>query len=126
MPYTTHTGISVTVTRRRAVLRLPAELGVANHDDLRDCTRRLLDDGVASLVLDLTGCEYCDPAAMEAILRVHLQASAVNTPLSLRLPPSGTVPRVCATTGVSRVITVEEPETGPDGPFPHLHGRFRR
>ncbi|MGW2312674.1 STAS domain-containing protein [Actinomadura luteofluorescens] len=123
-PFTTPSGISVKFTPRQTVLRLPAVFGLANYDDLRDCSRRLLDDGIPAMVLDLTGCEYCDPSTMEAILRLHIHASEVDTPLSLRLPASGTVPRVCATTGVSRVVPVEE--TGADGPLTHLHGRFRR
>ncbi|MEU9842362.1 STAS domain-containing protein [Actinomadura sp. NPDC048032] len=125
--FTTPSGISVRFTRRQAVLRLPAVLGLANYDDLCDSSRRLLDDGVPAMVLDLTGCDYCDPSTMEAILRVHIHASELATPLSLRLPPSGTVPRVCATTGVSRVVPVEAPETAaPPTPLPHHHGRFRR
>ncbi|GGQ38877.1 hypothetical protein BKA00_003124 [Actinomadura coerulea] len=62
-----------------------------------------------------------------AVLRVHIHASELDTPLSLRLPASGTVPRVCATTGVSRVVRVEAPGTAdPPPPLTHAHGRFRR
>lgn len=125
--FTTPGGIAVKFTRRQAVVHLPSVLGHADYDDLRDCSRQLLDDGVPALVLDLTGCEYCDPSTMEAILRLHLHATELDTPLSLRLPVSGTVPRVCATTGVSRVVPVEAPGTaGPRSALPHLPGRYRR
>jgi hypothetical protein len=118
-PFTTPSGISVEFTGPCALLRLPPDPCPADSDELRECSRRLLDDGVPAMVLDLTGCRSCDPDTAGAILRVHIYAAKVGTPLTMRLPLSGTVARVC------RLVPVEEPETAAShGPRPQR--RFRR
>ncbi|MCP9955400.1 STAS domain-containing protein [Actinomadura madurae] len=109
-PFRTSTGITVELTGQHALLRLPSEVDFANYDDLHTCAQRLLDDGVPAMIFDLTSCEYCDSSVVDAILRAHRRAGELNTPLTLRLPPSGIVRRVCAITGVTRIVPFEESE----------------
>ncbi|TDB88969.1 anti-sigma factor antagonist [Actinomadura sp. KC216] len=128
--FTTPTGITVKFTGRHAVLHLPAEVDLTNYEDLRTCAQRLLDVGVPAMILDLTGCRFCDSTTVDAILRTYLHAGVRNTPLTLRLPPSGIVRRVCAITGVTRIVPLEEAEAA-DGRVPRCRlrsagGRFRR
>lgn len=130
MPFRTSTGITVEITGRHVVLRLPTEADLANYEDLRTCAQRLLNDGVPAMILDLTRCEYCDSSIVDAILRAHRHAGELNTPLTLRLPPSGIVRRVCAITGVTRIVPFEESETsvrqGPRSRLGSPAQRFRR
>ncbi|MEO3828795.1 STAS domain-containing protein [Actinomadura sp. B10D3] len=107
-PFRTSTGITVELTGQHALLRLPTEVDFANYDDLHTCAQRLLNDGVPAMIFDLTGCAYCDSSVVDAILRAHRRARELNTPLTLRLPPSGIVRRVCAITGVTRIVPFEE------------------
>lgn len=104
------------VTRRDGgvtVLVFPPEVDFTNADLVRTRGLQLLNEGVRRIVLDLTRCEFCDSSAVDAIFRCHIRARAVGAELKLRLPPNGIVRRVCAITGVLRVIPLDEDSVPP-------------
>lgn len=107
MEFTTLGGATVQRTNQNAILLFPEEADVRNCDDLHTASRRLLDEGVLSLILDLTGCHFCDSSGLNVILRTYVRAKTVGTRLSIRLPEQGMVRRTCSIAGVTRMIPVE-------------------
>jgi anti-anti-sigma factor len=90
-----------------AVLVFPTEVDISNADLIRTRCLRLLNEGVRRVVLDLTRCEFCDSTGVNVIFRCHIRALAAGIDLSVRLPPTGLVRRICHVTGVIRVVPVD-------------------
>ncbi|GGQ13330.1 anti-anti-sigma regulatory factor [Actinomadura coerulea] len=65
---------------------------------------RLLNTGVPALVLDLTGTRFCGASGVNVIVRTHLRAKALTTPLVLAVPETGSVRRVFEITEVSELV----------------------
>ncbi|XRQ12101.1 STAS domain-containing protein [Actinomadura welshii] len=116
MESSTSGGAIIWRTDLDATLHFPGEADVRNCDDLHAMSRELLDEGLRSLVLDLTQCEFCDSSGLNVILRTYVRAKTVGTRLSVRLPEHGMVRRTCSIAGVTRMIPVEFAGTAPDGP----------
>lgn len=114
MEFSTSGGATVRRTGKDVTLLFPGEADVRNCDDLHALSRRLLDEGIVSLILDLSDCRFCDSSGLNVILRTYVQARTVGTRLSIRLPEHGMVRRTCAIAGVTRMIPVEVS----DGPRP--------
>lgn len=91
-----------------AVLVFPTEVDFSNSELIRTRCLHLLNEGLHRVVLDLTRCEFCDSTGMNVIFRSHIRARAAEVELSLRLPPTGLVRRICYVTGVTRVVPLED------------------
>ncbi|MFS2294870.1 MAG: STAS domain-containing protein [Actinomadura sp.] len=115
MEFTTSGGATVRRTNQDATLCFPGEADVRNCDDLHALSRQLLDEGLRSLVLDLSDCHFCDSSGINVILRAYVRARKVGTLLSVRLPEQGMVRRTCSIAGVTRMIPVEFVSTEPEG-----------
>lgn len=107
------------------VLVFPPEVDFSNADLVRTRGLWLLNQGARRIVLDLTYCRFCDSTGVDAIFRCHIRARALGAELKLRLPPTGLVRRICAITGVLRVVPLDEvpspqpqPEPEPQPPAP--------
>lgn len=91
-----------------AVVVFPAEVDFGNSELVRTRCLQLLNEGVRRVVLDLTQCEFCDSTGVNVIFRCHIRALAAGVELSVRLPPSGLVRRICYVTGVMRAVPLED------------------
>ncbi|MQY04692.1 STAS domain-containing protein [Actinomadura macrotermitis] len=100
-------------TADAAVLYFPPEVDLANADDLRSGALRLLNRGVPALVMDLIGCRFCDSSGVNVILRAHIRAKALGTPLYVRLPATGLVRRICDIAGVTRLVPLADHSASP-------------
>jgi len=107
MEFSTSGGATVRRRGQDATLLFPGEADVRNCDELHALSRKLLDDGVVSLTLDLSDCHFCDSSGLNVILRTYVQARSIGTKLSIRLPEHGMVRRTCAIAGVTKMIPVE-------------------
>jgi anti-anti-sigma factor len=115
MEFSTSGGATVRRTGQDATLLFPVEADVRNCADLHALSRQLLDEGIRSLILDLTDCQFCDSSGLNVILRTYVQAKTAGVRLSIRLPEHGMVRRTCSIAGVTRMIPVELAGTPPEG-----------
>ncbi|WP_395108272.1 STAS domain-containing protein [Actinomadura sp. SCN-SB] len=88
-----------------AVVRFPAEVDLTNGELVLGEARRALRSGAAGLVLDLSGCAFCDSAGPNAIFRSALRADAMGVPVVVVLPRRGIVRKICDIAGVTRRLT---------------------
>jgi len=86
------------------VVTAPAEIDVTTAGELRAMLAEWAARGHITLVVDMTGTEFCDSAGLTVLVRAHKQALAQGGQLRLALPTSGTVLRVFTLTGLDRVI----------------------
>lgn len=94
-------------TSRYLVVRLPAEIDVANVDDMRESLLGLLNAGAAStvpLIVDLTGTTFCDSTAINMLIRAHTRAKALGCRMYAAVSPGGSVRRVFDVTAITRLI----------------------
>jgi anti-sigma B factor antagonist len=88
-----------------AVLTLPAEIDIANAEQVREELLSLLNRGPAVLIVDMAETTFCDSAGVNALVRAHKRATANGAEIRLAVASSG-VQRVLAITGVDRLIPV--------------------
>jgi anti-anti-sigma factor len=88
-----------------AVVRLPAEIDIANSGEVTDLLLAVLNTNVATLVADMTATTFCACAGVSALIRAHLRAAAngAEVRIATRAP---LVRRLLDLTGVDRVIAV--------------------
>jgi anti-anti-sigma regulatory factor len=60
--------------------------------------------GQTTVVVDMSGTQFCDSAGLSVLVRAHKQALAQGGGLRLVLPATGTVPRIFTLTGLDQVI----------------------
>jgi anti-sigma B factor antagonist len=104
---------------KAAVVTLPAEIDIANADQVREDLLATLNRGAATLVVDMGGTTFCDSAGVNALVRAFKRASANSTQMRLVVSTPG-VQRVLSITGVGHLIgtypTVAASLAGLDGP----------
>jgi anti-anti-sigma factor len=88
-------GITVRLVRGVPVAALPCRLDAVNAGLLEAALRHWLSCGFATLVVDLSQTQLCDPAGFAALLRAHKAASA-----------EGGEVRVVASTATARVLSI--------------------
>jgi anti-sigma B factor antagonist len=88
-----------------AVITLPAEIDIANADQIREDLLLTLNRGAATLVVDMGGTTFCDSAGVNALVRAFKRASANSTQMRLVVAAPG-VQRVLSITGVDHLIDV--------------------
>jgi anti-sigma B factor antagonist len=88
-----------------AVVTMPDEIDIANAEDIRDTLLAVLNQGVTTLIVDLTGTAFCGCAGASAFARAHqrARASSGQVRLVVRTP---IVRRLLAITGVDRLMPV--------------------
>jgi anti-sigma B factor antagonist len=88
-----------------AVLTLPAEIDIANADQVREDLLSVLNQGAVLLIADLSKTTFCDSAGVSALIRSFRRAEASGSRLHLVVSTSQ-VQRVLALTGVDRVLAI--------------------
>ncbi len=104
-----------------AVLTLPAEIDIANADQVREDLLSVLNRGPAILIVDMGETTFCDSAGVNAIVRAHKRATANNAEIRLVAREPGVL-RILAITGVDHLIAVY-PTVAASLPGPGAPGR---
>ncbi|MFB9835609.1 STAS domain-containing protein [Actinoallomurus acaciae] len=91
--------LAVTTVGEDTIAVLPPEVDAHNAPLIRDALLNLLDQGVPSLIMDLTATTFCDCAGLRAITRVRRRADILHTPACVALPDTGSVRRVAELAG---------------------------
>jgi anti-sigma B factor antagonist len=86
------------------VVTAPAEIDITTAGQLRAMLAAWATRGYTTLVVDMTGTQFCDSAGLTVLVRAHKQALAGNGELRLVLPASGSVPRIFTLTGLDQLI----------------------
>ena len=86
-------------------MTLPAEVDIANAEQVRDDLLSVVTQDASLVIADMTATTFCDSAGISALVRVARQATAHGS--GLRLAASApAVTRVLALTGVDKLIEV--------------------
>jgi anti-sigma B factor antagonist len=88
-----------------AVVRMPAELDLANAASLDSQLAHLCHDASGVITIDLTGTTFCDSAGISSLARAHRLATANGGELRLVVGASP-VSRIIQLTGVDQVLPV--------------------
>jgi len=85
------------------VVATPEEIDINNAAQMRAALLEAAEHGDGTLVVDMSGTQFCDSAGLHVLVRAHMQAQAGGGELVLVLP-GATVLRVFAITGIDRLI----------------------
>jgi anti-sigma B factor antagonist len=86
------------------VVTAPDQIDIATAGQLRAMLTGWAARGHTTLVVDLTGTQFCDSAGLSVLVRAHKQALDQGGGLRLVLPASGAMVRVFTLTGLDHVI----------------------
>jgi len=86
------------------VVTAPAEIDMTTAGQLRATLFKWHTRGHGTVVLDMTGTQFCDLAALRELLRAHKRAAAGGGELRLVLPADGAVLRAFTFTGLDCLI----------------------
>jgi anti-sigma B factor antagonist len=90
---------------RVAVTTLPAEVDIANAEQVRDDLLSVVTQDASLVIADMTATTFCDSAGISALVRVARQATAQGSGLRLAAGAPA-VARALALTGVDKLIAV--------------------
>ena len=85
------------------VVAAPEEIDITNAEALRSALVTAAADGHRTLVVDMTGTQFCDSSGLHTLIAAHKRAEAEGREVLLVIP-STAVLRVFALTGMDRVI----------------------
>jgi anti-sigma B factor antagonist len=88
-----------------AVVTMPDEIDIANAADVRDTLLAVLNQGVSTLIVDMTGTTFCACAGASALARAHQRAGATAGQVRL-VARAPIVLRLLAITGVDHLMPV--------------------
>jgi anti-sigma B factor antagonist len=88
-----------------AVITMPAEIDIANADQVREDLLSLLNRGPAMLIVDMGATQFCDSVGVNALVRAFRRATASHAGIRL-VVGFPAVQRVLSITGVDRLIPV--------------------
>ena len=88
-----------------AVVTLPAEIDIANADQVREDLLWVLNQGATLLIADLSTTTFCDSAGVSALARTFRRADANQSEMRL-VVSTRAVQRVLALTGVDRMMDI--------------------
>jgi anti-anti-sigma factor len=88
-----------------AVVTMPDEIDIVNAEDIRDTLLAVLNQGITTLIIDLTGTSFCACAGASAFARAQLRAGASGGQVRL-VTRTPIVLRLLALTGVDRLMPV--------------------
>jgi anti-sigma B factor antagonist len=111
-----------------AVVSAPAEIDIANAEQLRTVLLEAGRRGNARVVVDMTRTRYCDSAGFSALVAAHKWALAEGGGLRLVIPADSRVLRIFTVTGLGRFIprfgSLEQAlNPGPAAASPRVHPR---
>jgi anti-sigma B factor antagonist len=86
------------------VVTAPAEIDATTAGQLRVILLKWHTRGHVTVVVDMTGTQFCDSAGLRELVRAHKRAVAEGGELRLVLPADGAVRRVFAFTGLDRLV----------------------
>ena len=86
------------------VVTAPAEIDMTTAGQLRAILLQWHTRGHVTVVVDMTGTQFCDSAGLRELVRAHKRARAEGGELRLVLPVGGAVRRVFTVTGLDRLI----------------------
>ena len=87
-----------------AVVSAPAEIDIANAEQLRTVLIEAGRPGNARVVVDMTRTPYCDSAGFSALVAAHKWALAEGGGLRLIIPADSRVLRIFTVIGLGRFI----------------------
>jgi anti-sigma B factor antagonist len=97
----------------QAVVAMPAEIDVANADEIHRALVSAANLGAPVLIVDMSGTTFCDSAGVQAIIAAYKQAAGTDTQLRLVAPA---VMRILTLVGVGQLVplypTLEAALTG--------------
>ena len=93
----------VEVVRGVPVVAAPEEIDITNARGLRDALHQAAGDGSGMFVVDLTRTQFCDSAAIHALIDAHKRARAEGGQVVLAVSGAA-VPRILEITGIDRVL----------------------
>jgi anti-anti-sigma factor len=88
-----------------AIVKLPAEVDMSNAEQVRDTLLAVLNQGISTLVIDMTQTSYCAAAGVSAVARAYQRARASGAAIRVAAP-APIVRRVLAIGRVDRLIPV--------------------
>src|SRR5690348_5709583 len=94
---------SVTVIKGVPVVTAPDEIDVTNAARLRSVLLEAAAPGHVTLVVDMSGTQFCDSAGLNVLVRAHQRAGAQGGEVRLVISTTG-VRRIFTVTGIDRVI----------------------
>jgi anti-anti-sigma factor len=86
-----------------AVVATPVEIDITNAAGLRAALSEATARGRGTLVVDMSGTQFCDSSGIHILVRAHNRALAAGGELLLVLT-AATVLRIFAITGIDRII----------------------
>ncbi len=86
------------------VVAAPADIDVTTADQLRIVLLEAAADGNTTVVVDMTGTQFCDSSGLGVLVRAHKRALAEGGELRLVIPPGGAVYRIFSLTSLYRFI----------------------
>jgi anti-sigma B factor antagonist len=98
------TGYPVQMTDGVPVITVPAEIDVTTAGELQTVLSDWRTRGHAAMVVDMSGTQFCDSAALTELVRAHRQAVADGGGLRLVISADGEVLRIFTLIGLDRVI----------------------
>ena len=93
-----------TVVSGVPVVATPAEIDITTADRLRAALLDLVRGGHPTVIVDMTGTQFCDSTGLSTLIRTYERIAADNRELRLVLPADGIVPYIMTLTGVDRFI----------------------
>jgi anti-sigma B factor antagonist len=86
------------------VVTASAEIDITTAGQLRAMLVKWAGRGHTTVVVDMTGTQFCDSAGLTVLVRAYKQALTLGGQLRLVLPTSGTARRVFTLTGLDQII----------------------
>jgi len=86
------------------VVTAPAEIDTTTAGELRAILFEWHSRGHTTVVVDLTGTQFCDSAGLRELVRAHKQAVADGGGLRLVIPAGGVFLRIFTVTGLDGII----------------------
>ena len=87
------------------MVTLPAEIDIANADQVREDLLSVLNQGATLLIADLSKTTFCDSAGVSALVRTVRRADASEGEMRLVIAMPA-VQRVLSLTGIDRLINI--------------------
>ena len=98
------TGYPVRMADGVPVITAPAEIDITNVGELQAVLSDWRTRGHATVVVDMTGTQFCDSAGLTELVQAHRQAIAEGGGLRLIIAADQPVLRIFTLIGVDRVI----------------------